>query len=958
LYIEAVAGIDLDRLSVHSFLMSFGTLTRFPLPYDTESGLEARASFPALTGDMANLMAGAAGCSPYLRTLMSREHDWIAAALSRDAQASLAEELAALAAIPLPDLSARLRQAKRRIALLAALADLGGVWSLDQVTGALSDLADRATHVALTALVADEIWRGKLPGMGPQDAASGAGMVVLAMGKMGARELNYSSDIDLICLFDESRFSAEDYHDARAAFIRVTRKLCGLLSDYTDEGYVFRTDLRLRPDPSVTPVCLSMEAAERYYESLGRTWERAAYIKARPCAGDLDAGARFLETLRPFVWRKHLDFAAIQDAHDMRLKIKAHKGLGGALALEGHDIKLGQGGIREIEFFTQTRQLIAGGRDPDLRSPRTVDGLAALAEKGWIPQDVAEKLTAHYIEHREIEHRLQMVQDAQTQKLPNTMDGFDRIARFMGEGETEAFRTRLVARLRHVAELTEGFFAPDSPTDAEPDLSQAAQDLIAGWPSYAALRSGRAQEIFKRMRPLILTKLQDATDPDAALVQFDRFLSGLPAGVQLFSLFEANPQLIDLIVDICATAPRLAAYLSRNAAVFDAVIGGGFFAQWPGTAALHKELSDRLSLLDDYERQLDAARIWAREWHFRVGVHHLRGLIDPFEAGAEYASLAEAVLTALWPVVVAEFSAKHGAPPGNGAVVLGMGSLGAGRLNAVSDLDLIVIYDADATEISQGRRPLDARSYYARLTKAFLTALTAPTAEGRLYEVDMRLRPSGRQGPVATSLIAFEDYQRNEAWTWEHLALTRARRVAGAVALGDKIEGLRRQLLAEKSTGTTICKDVSEMRARLADAKPAHGLWDAKSGPGRLMDIELVAQFCALRAGHPARRVEAQLRAGVKAGVIDAPSEAQLLRAYRLCWTLQATGRLLADKISDIDQLGPAGQKFILTSTGTQTAHGLATGLQDSCATAHDLITSILAETGLLKDKTNHDARQ
>ena len=938
--------------------MTFGPLTRLPLPYDAESGLEARASFPDLSGDMADLMAAAAGCSPYLRTLMSRERDWISATLSRDPDTSLADELTALDAAALPDLSGRMRQAKRRIALLAALADLGGVWSLDQVTGALSDLADRATHVALTALVADEIRRGKLPGAIPEDAATGAGMVVLAMGKMGARELNYSSDIDLICLFDEARFSADDYHDARASFIRVTRKLCGLLSDYTDEGYVFRTDLRLRPDPSVTPVCLSMEAAERYYESLGRTWERAAYIKARPCAGDLDAGARFLDTLRPFVWRKHLDFAAIQDAHDMRLKIKAHKGLGGALSLEGHDIKLGQGGIREIEFFTQTRQLIAGGRDPDLRSPRTVDGLAALATKGWIPQDVAEKLTVHYIEHREIEHRLQMVQDAQTQKLPTNQEGFDRIARFVGAGNTDAFRTRLEGRLKHVAELTEGFFAPDTATEEEPELSDAAQDLIAGWPSYAALRSGRAQEIFKRMRPLILTKLQDAGDPDAALVQFDRFLSGLPAGVQLFSLFEANPQLIELIVDICATAPRLAAYLSRNAAVFDAVIGGGFFAQWPGTAALHKELADRLAQIDDYERQLDAARIWAREWHFRVGVHHLRGLIDAFEAGAEYASLAEAILTALWPIVVAEFSAKHGAPPGHGAVVLGMGSLGAERLNAVSDLDLIVIYDSDAAEMSEGRRPLDARSYYARLTKAFLTALTAPTAEGRLYEVDMRLRPSGRQGPVATSLSAFEHYQRNEAWTWEHLALTRARRVAGSVALGEKIESLRRRLLAEKSTGPTIYKDVSEMRVRLAEAKPAHGLWDAKSGPGRLMDIELVAQFCALRAGHAARRVEAQLRAGVKAGVITAASEAQILQAYRLCWTMQATGRLLADKISDIDQLGPGGQKFILASAGAKTTEELATRLQDSCQVAQQLIASTLAESGALKDMTHHDARQ
>ncbi|MFN7003142.1 MAG: glutamine-synthetase adenylyltransferase [Roseinatronobacter sp.] len=924
--------------------MSFPSLHRMPLPYDAASGDEARAAFPGLSAEMSDLIAGAAGCSPYLRTLMSRERDWMADALARDPQASVDAELAALDTVPLADLSDRLRQAKRRVALLAALADLGGVWSLDQVTGALTDLADRATHLAVTALVGDEIRRRKLPGMAPEDTATGAGMVVLAMGKMGARELNYSSDIDLICLFDETRFSADDYHDARAAFIRVTRKLCGLLSDHTAEGYVFRTDLRLRPDPSVTPVCLSMEAAERYYESLGRTWERAAYIKARPCAGDLAAGWRFLDTLRPFVWRKHLDFAAIQDAHDMRLKIKAHKGLGGALSLDGHDIKLGHGGIREIEFFTQTRQLIAGGRDPDLRSPRTVEGLAALASKGWIPQDVAEKLTVHYIEHREIEHRLQMVQDAQTQKLPTTSDGFDRIARFMGAADTSAFRQRLKARLQDVASLTEGFFAPDAPSAEEPELSEAAQDLIAGWHSYAALRSSRAKEIFKRVRPAILIKLQDAADPDAALVQFDRFLGGLPAGVQLFSLFEANPQLIALIVDICATAPRLAAYLSRNAAVFDAVIGGGFFSAWPGTLALQQDLADRLAALDDYERQLDLARIWAREWHFRSGVHHLRGLIDAFEAGAEYAGLAEAVLGALWPVVVAEFARKHGLPPGQGAVVLGMGSLGAGRLNAASDLDLLIIYDADLSDMSDGPRPLDARSYYARLTKAFVSAISAPTAEGRLYEVDMRLRPSGRQGPVATSITSFENYQRNEAWTWEHLALTRARRVAGSVALGDRIEAFRRALLTEKSTGDGIARNVADMRARLAEAKPAHGLWDAKAGPGRLMDLELIAQFCALTAGHHARRVDQQLRAGLRSGTITVEQEACLLRAYRLCWTMQATGRLLADRISDIADLGPGGQKFILTSAGAETPDALAEALQATCAQADGIITALLAQ--------------
>jgi glutamate-ammonia-ligase adenylyltransferase len=924
--------------------MSFGPITRLPIPFDPESGREASAAFAAFSGDIADLLEGAAGCSPYLKSLMLREQDWLETALSSAPDIACNAELDGLAACALPDLPGRLRRAKRRIALVSALADLGGVWSLDQVTGALTDLADRATHAALTVLVADEIRRRKLPGKTEEDAATGAGMVVLAMGKMGARELNYSSDIDLICLFDEDAFAPDDYHDARACFIRVARKMCGLLSDLTAEGYVFRTDLRLRPDPSVTPVCLSMDAAERYYESLGRTWERAAYIKARPCAGDLAAGARFLERLRPFVWCRHLDFAAIQDAHDMRLRIKSHKGLGGALVLDGHNLKLGQGGIREIEFFTQTRQLIAGGRDPDLRSPRTVEGLATLADKGWIPPDVAEKLTTHYVEHREIEHRLQMVQDAQTQTLPTRPEEMDRIARFCGMADTQAFRDRLTDRLQAVSALTEGFFTPETTACPEPELSEHAQNIVAGWPAFPALRSDRAKQIFERMRPKLLTQLYTAADPEAALAQFDRFLAGLPAGVQVFSLFEANRQLIDLIVDICTTAPRLAAYLSRNAAVFDAVIGGDFFAPWPGTAALRADLSARLAKSDDYERQLDTARIWAREWHFRVGVHHLRGLIDAFEAGAEYASLADAVLGALWPVVQAEFAHKHGHVAGRGAVVLGMGSLGAGRLNAVSDLDLIVIYDADTDAQSDGRRPLDARSYYARLTKAFLTAISAPTAEGRLYEVDMRLRPSGRQGPVATSLAAFENYQQSEAWTWEHLALTRARHVAGSPELADAVETVRRTVLAEKAHGRTIRTDVAEMRARLAQAKPAHGLWDAKSGPGRLMDIELAAQFCALAAGHHARRVEAQFQAGQRAGIIDKATQEGFLDAYRLCWNMQATGRLLADTIPDLAALGETGQDLILRAAGAGSVDELTATLHARVEAAAALFETLLSQ--------------
>ncbi|MFN3646793.1 MAG: glutamine-synthetase adenylyltransferase [Gemmobacter sp.] len=915
-------------------------LTRQPIPFDRDAGADAARAFADLGPELAGLIGGAAGCSPYLKGLMGREAEWLRTALAAEPETVVPGVLCPLAEVAPGDLADALRRAKRRVALFAALADLGGAWPLEAVTGALTALSDRAVDLGLQALVAEEIRRGKVPGAVPEDAATAAGMVVLAMGKTGAGELNYSSDIDLICLFDETRYPGQE-HEARAAFIRVTRKLTALLSDITGEGYVFRTDLRLRPDASVTPVCISMAAAEQYYESVGRTWERAAYIKARPCGGDLAAGARFLKTLTPFVWRRHLDYAAIQDAHDMRLRIRDHKGLAGPVVVEDHDMKLGIGGIREIEFFTQTRQLIAGGRDPSLRDRTTVGGLAALAAKGWVPAEVAAELTALYRAHREIEHRLQMVQDAQTHRMPASAEGIARIASFCGEADPARFRRELLARLMRVAELTESFFAPGKAEEG-PELTPRMAETVEGWRSYPALRSTRAVEIWKRLRPQILTRMMRAANPEEALAAFDGFLAGLPAGVQVFSLFEANPTLIDLIVDIAATAPELARHLSRNSAVLDAVIGGSFFAPWPGVAGLAQGLAAQMAGAADYEKRLDLARVWMKEWHFRIGVHHLRGLIDAFEAGKQYADLAEAVLAAVWPVVVEEFGRKHGPLPGAGAVVVGMGSLGAGRLNAGSDLDLIVIYDPAGVDQSAGPRPLATRAYYARLTQALVTALSAPMPAGRLYEVDMRLRPSGRQGPVATALAAFRDYQETEAWTWEHLALTRARPLAGNPALAEAVEAVRRAVLAAKGKGAQVRPDVADMRARLLAHKPGGG-WEAKAGPGRLLDIELMAQTCALIAGDPARRTEAQLRAGLRAGVIGKAEEAALAAALRLLWQVQAAGRLLSLAVPDPSRMGLGGRAFVLRETGADSAEALAARLETLAAEADRIISAALA---------------
>jgi len=924
-------------------------ITETPVPFDPDKGEEAAA----LAGDNGPgaraLIAGAAGCSPYLAGLIAAEGEGLGALLEAEPEAAFDTLLEELAALPDAGLKAGLRHCKRRGALLIALADLGGVWPVEEVTGRLTDFADHCLSRALGAMIGAEIARGRLPA--DADAVKGAGMVALAMGKMGARELNYSSDIDLICLFDDSRFGPDDFAEARAAFIRATKRMCALLSEQTGEGYVFRTDLRLRPDAQVTPVCLGMEAAERYYESLGRTWERAAYIKARPAAGDVAAGEAFLGSLAPFVWRRHLDFAALRDAEDMLAAIRSHKGVGeraGTPVLEGRDLKLAPGGIREIEFFVQTRQLIAGGRDPSLRVRGTLEALARLADAGWIPGETRDALSAAYRAHRRLEHRLQMIQDAQTHSLPADADGMARLAAFCGEGDPGAFREELASRLREVSSLVEGFFAarPATAAGIPEGLPADAAATAEGWRRYPALRSARAREIFDRLSPEILARLARAGRPAEALAAFDRFLGGLPAGVQLFALFEANPQLIDLLVDIVATAPALGRHLSRNPGVLDGVIGGDFFAPWPGEAALGKILEAALPGDGDYERALDSARRWAKEWHFRIGVHLLRGLITPEEAGAQYSDLAGAVLAGLWPRVQAEFARKHGPAPGAGAVVMAMGAFGARQMQPLSDLDLIVLYEAGGGEMSEGKRPLSARAYYARLTQALVTALSAPMAEGRLYEVDMRLRPSGRQGPVATAIAAFERYQREDAWVWEHMALTRARPVAGSTALAGRVEEIRRSVIAAAGPSARIREGLADMRERLAREKPPEGPLDTKRGPGRAQDVELLAAAAALLSGSAERAAAEQLADGARAGWLTEDEGRVLRDAHGLFRrVVMAAGLVEAGPVRP-EALAEGAREALLRATGAESLDALTVRLGDAEKRSRAAIGAVLARLG------------
>jgi glutamate-ammonia-ligase adenylyltransferase len=898
-----------------------------------------------------NLLAGILAGSPYLSGLIERDLPRLQRILAAAPEAHLdglkAELARALAEAPARDAAMRvLRRFKAEAALLTALADLAGVWTEMEVTAALTACADAAVSGAVEFLFREAAARGQWLGKSTDGTSAPLGFVVLAMGKGGAGELNYSSDVDLIVFYDLDRIALAPGQEPSKFFVRLTRDLVQLLEERTGDGYVFRTDLRLRPDPGATQLALSTDAALNYYESFGQNWERAALIKARPCAGDLEAGRQLIEELAPFIWRKYLDFAAIADVHAMKRQIHAYRGFA-HIAVAGHNIKLGRGGIREIEFFVQTQQLIAGGRQPDLRVPQMLEALRRLAARGWIKEQVARDLAEAYVFLRRIEHRLQMVADEQTHEIPDDPAQLLSFALFCGYPDVETFARELTRRLetvqRHYAalfedspELTAGgvnmVFAGEKDDPAtvaalkEMGYARPEQVLetVRGWHHgrYAAVRSARSRERLTEVQPLLITALADTTDPDRALASFDRFMSELPTGVQLFSLLRANPTLLRLLANIMGTAPRLARILSRRRRLLDAVLDPGVL----GNLSTPQEL-DRLIAAEigsgshDIQYVLDRTRVVGSEQQFLIGVRVLSGAIKANEAGGAYALLAERLIDQLKLASERELECAHGRVVGGGAAVIAMGKLGGREMTAASDLDLILVYDFDpAASQTSGTRPLAPAHFYTRLTQRLISALSSATAEGTLYDVDMRLRPSGQQGPVATQLTSFIAYQRESAWTWEHLALTRARVISGPPELRARVEAAIRQALLRPRQSAKLTVDVREMRERIAKEKGTDDIWDLKQVRGGLVDLEFIAQYLQLRhaAAHPQVLDQSTIGAYRKlrdAGVL-APEHAQILiPAMRLLHDLTQILRLCLEGPFD-PATAPSGLKELLANAG------------------------------------------
>ena len=876
---------------------------------------------------LADFIAGVMDCAPFLRGLILDDPGRLAKLLATDPAARMRRLTGAINRAwktnGAAELMTTLRRGRQEMALLAALADLGGVWDVVQVTAALTGFADAAVTAAVRFILRETAEAGRIALANPDTPEVGSGWIVLGMGKFGAGELNYSSDIDLIVLFDVDIAPVAEGVEPQVLFVRMTQRLVALLQEHTADGYVFRTDLRLRPDPGSTTIAMSTEAALQYYESLGQNWERAALIKARPVAGDKIAGDAFLAELTPYIWRKYLDFAAIADIHSIKRQIHDHRGHA-VVAVAGHNIKLGRGGIREIEFFVQTQQLIAGGRQPELRGRRTLDMLKALAKFGWIDGATRDELSAAYGALRAIEHCLQMINDAQTHTLPDDAEGLAVVARMAGYRDVRAFEKAVAGTLTTVRDRYAALF------EKAPSLTSAAGSLsftgdtddpetlatlsalgyrnaaeisrtVRGWHfgRYPATRSASARERLTEFVPVLLEALAGSEGADAAFSAFDRFLARMPAGVQLFALLQTNAGLLNLLVTALAVAPRLAETIVHRAHVMDALLDPAFFGSVPDAALLRQRLAETLSQARDYEDVLDRARIFCQEQQFLIGVRILAGTIGVRQAGYAYSDLADVLVSAVLDATSKEFERAHGRLK-NSAVALVAGS-----------------------------------QYYIRLTQRLVAALAAPTAEGTLYTVDFRLRPSGKSGPLATHIDAFAAYQAKDAWTWERMALTRARIVAGDRKLVRRAGRDIHAILTMRRDRAKILADVCEMRAMVEDVKGGEGVWDLKQAAGGLVDIEFIAQALLLVNAHRAptliaTETEAMLAAAAAAGPLSPEDADILLPALRLYQALIQIIRLCLDTPFDpetspralLERLARAGE---LPDFATLDAHVRAT---------------------------------
>ena len=867
-----------------------------------------------------------------------------------------------------------LRGAKRRASLTAALAEIAGAWPLDQVAAALSRLADAVLAGALDHLLREAAARGTLAPP-DRDEPMASGLTVFGVGGLGAGELTYSSELGLLVLFDPERVRHLGRGEPAETLHRLVRDLAALLGERTDEGCVYRTDLKFRPNTGATPLALSTAAAEQYYESHGQNWERAEMIKARPVAGDMAVGADMIERLRPFIWRKYLDLAAIQDIQSIKRQINAEPSRQ-QLDVAGHDIERGRGGIRQIELYAQTQQLIWGGRDDSLRSRATCDTLRALAATGRTSERAVDALIDSYRFLRRLEHRLEMIDDEPDLRIPDDADGRAATARLMGFADEARFADALLTHIRAVEGHYTALFEDEralgdeggnlvfTGTDDDPDTLASLERMGFGDASSVsatvrrwhhgriqATRSTRARELLTELMPALLRALTNTADPDSAFRKLDEFLAGLPSGIQPFLLLHDNPGLLARLAEILGSAPRIAEHLSRSPDLLEGLISGDLHQRLPNRDELIDDLDRALAPVDDYDDLLDGVRRWQHEREFQVGMQILRGDVAVDQLSGALSDIADTVIETLLPRVHQDFARRHGAVPGAAFAVLGMGKLGSRELTFDSDLDVVFLYGvpAGADVESDGAQGLAASHYYARFTKRLSNAVSALTAEGRLYEVDTRLRPSGTSGPIATETSAFRRYHEEDSWTWEHMALTRARPVAGDPELCAAVMADIRTVLCTPRGPDALLADVAAMRERIDGERRTENRWRLKHVRGGLLDLEFIAQYHLLRhaARHPSilvQSTQSMYRRLGDAGVLDSDDASELAEMLAFLQRLQGLLRLTVGTNREVDRFTSGVRETLARAMGIDDFAALEArivAIQDRVRAAyHRLVTA------------------
>jgi [glutamine synthetase] adenylyltransferase / [glutamine synthetase]-adenylyl-L-tyrosine phosphorylase len=851
-----------------------------------------------------------------------------------------------------PAIAALLRRTRAEVALLVALADISGIWSVMKAAAALSRFAEMAIDLALRTALAPMLARGAFNVTNYE----ASGLTCLALGKLGAGELNYSSDVDLIFLFDETVLTTASGDDPLDLLLRVVRDFSDLLQSRDEHGYVLRVDLRLRPDPHSTPAVISMAAADIYYQSSALTWERAAFTRARAVAGDIQAGEAFLQRLSPWVWRRSLDFTAIRDIHNMRLHMANHFGQQEWQA-PGFDLKRGLGGIREVEFILQMHQLIHGGRLPSLRCSLTLAGLQAIAELGLLHAKDIAILQKNYTWLRRTEHRLQMLEDAQTHSVPEDASQRTALAKLCGYRTIANFDAqlaknctqihRLYLRLAHAADSA----AVGLPRDdialnqrlVELGFGEQAAAMVQQWRTdrFRALRTARAQAALESLLPDFLAVLAKSPSPDTLLARVNDLLERLPSGVQFLELLDTNRKLLDLLGRVLLHSPLLASRLAQHPDLLDAVFDTSFFVAPTSAAQMRSELEMLLGSARD-ETQIEKIARWQAEKQFQIAVLVIDGLIDGRAAARAYAWIMDVVVGSVADIATHNFARSHGIVAGGALIVIALGGWGGEALMSQSDIDFICLYTGNHDSRSTAEQSLSATHYFNRLSQRLIGYLTAQSAYGPMAEIDTRLRPSGNQGLLCVTVESFIAYQRDTAWTWEHLALTRARYIYGP---GEAALAQANAILQSPRDGRKLRQDVREMRADIALHKPPQGMLDFKLMPGGLIDIEFITQYLQLRMGISTPMIDTALAELGTNGALTAAQATALAAVYLRQIATRLVLGLCADGDASAEPPPKVQQPLIARAYGQKKYHLALAQLKKDTQKVHAIWADIFQET-------------